>query len=55
MKNKLLFLFALLLMSCETPQAPQPVKVTKLTKVYSINTQPNGSTFNPKYLPNIGK
>ena len=41
------------LISCETTEIPQPMKVTKLTKVYSIQVQQNGNTWNPQYLPNL--
>lgn len=52
MKTKLLIL-AIALSSCEATEIPQPMKVTKLTKVYSIQVQQNGNTWNPQYLPNI--
>lgn len=54
MKIKL-FILAIALSSCEVTEIPQPMKVTKLTKVYSIQVQPNGNTWNPQYLPNLGK
>ena len=54
MKTKLLIL-AIALSSCEATEIPEPMMVTKLTKVYSIQVQQNGNTWNPQYLPNIGK
>jgi hypothetical protein len=53
MQSKLIIL-AMVLSSCEATEIPQPMKVTKLTKVYSIQVQQNGNTWNPQYLPNIG-
>jgi hypothetical protein len=53
MKTKLLIL-AIALSSCEAIDIPEPMKVNKLTKVYSIQVQQNGNTFNPQFLPNIG-
>lgn len=50
-----LFLFTILAMaSCKQPESIEPIKVTKLTKVYSIQVQQNGNTWNPQFLPNIG-
>lgn len=54
MKTKLLIL-AIALSSCEATEIPEPMKVTKLTKVYSIQVQQNGNTWNPQYLPNLRK
>lgn len=50
---KALFLFAVLLASCEMQDPPNPVSVEKLTSVYSINHQPHSGVFNPQYLPNL--
>ena len=54
MQMKLIIL-AMALISCETTEIPEPMKVTRLTKVYSIQVQQNGNTWNPQFLPNIGK
>jgi len=51
MQSKLIIL-AIALVSCEVAEIPKPVKVTKLTKVYTIQPQ-QGSSFNPIYLPNL--
>jgi hypothetical protein len=48
-----LFLFAILLASCEMQDPPKPVSVDKLSSVYSINHQPHSGVFNPQYLPNL--
>lgn len=48
-----LFLFAILLASCEIQDPPKPVSVEKLTSVYSINHQPHAGVFNPQYLSNL--
>jgi len=54
MRNNLIAL-SFLCFGCEVREMPEPIKVTKLTKVYSIQVQRNGNTWNPQYLPNIGK
>jgi hypothetical protein len=46
-------IFAFIMIGCSAPEVTEPVSVTKLTKVYTIHVQPNGSAFNPKYLPNL--
>jgi hypothetical protein len=46
-------IFAFIMIGCSAPDIIEPVSVTKLTKVYTIHVQPNGSAFNPKYLPNL--
>jgi hypothetical protein len=51
MKAKLIFI-VIALCSCEASEIPQPMKFTKLTRVYTI--QPLvGSSFNPTYLTNL--
>lgn len=49
-----LFILAIALSSCEATEIPQPIKATKLTKIYTIQPQ-IGSVFNPTYSPNLGK
>ena len=48
-----LIILAMALASCQATEIPEPMKVTKLTKVYSIQVQQNGNTWNPHYLPNL--
>ena len=48
-----LLLMTIGLISCQATEIPEPIKVTKLTKVYSIQVQQNGNTWNPQYLPNL--
>jgi len=52
MKTKLLIL-TIALSSCQATEIPKPISVEKLTKVYSIQVQQNGNTWNLQYLPNI--
>lgn len=47
-----LIILVIALASCEVAEIPKPVKVTKLTNVYTIQPQ-IGSAFNPIYLPNL--
>lgn len=47
-----LIILAMALISCEATEIPKPIKVTKLTKVYTIQPQ-IGSSFNTTYLPNL--
>jgi hypothetical protein len=49
MKNKLLIILAIGLISCEVTEPIKPVNVSKLKKVYSVT-----NWNNPQYLPNIG-
>lgn len=45
------YLIIMLMIGCKSPEIPQPVSVKKLHYITTIQVQPNGNTWNPKFLP----